>query len=165
MEGGAGKTASERHCPWPKVLKGEPWGAGCVRTTGVGKALSSILATATALGRSSPARRALAALEITPPWGREYRSTRGPAADLPRLAGTGPITPWRIDGGKMETVTAFIFLGFKITVDVIAAMKLNDSWSLKERLWQNLNCVLKSRGVTYPTKAHIVKAVFFPVVR
>ena len=47
---------------------------------------------------------------------------------------SGPITLWQIDGETMETVTDFIFLGFKITADVTAAMKLEDACSLEEKL-------------------------------
>ena len=47
---------------------------------------------------------------------------------------SGPITSWQIDGEIMETVRAFIFLGFKITAMVTAAMKLKDTYSLGEKL-------------------------------
>ena len=47
---------------------------------------------------------------------------------------SGPITSWQIDGEKVETVTDFIFLGSKITVMVIATMKLKDVCSLEEKL-------------------------------
>ena len=47
---------------------------------------------------------------------------------------SGPITSWQIDGETMETVADFIFLGFKITARVIAAMKLKDPYSLEEKL-------------------------------
>ena len=50
---------------------------------------------------------------------------------------SGPITSWLTDGEAMETVTDFIFLGSKITVDVTAAMKLKDACSLEEKLLQN----------------------------
>ena len=44
---------------------------------------------------------------------------------------SGPITSWEIDGGKMKTVTDFIFLGSKITADMTASTKLKDVWSLE----------------------------------
>ena len=47
---------------------------------------------------------------------------------------SGPITSWQIDGETMKTVTDLIFLGSKITADVIAAMKLKDACSLEEKL-------------------------------
>ena len=48
---------------------------------------------------------------------------------------SGPITSWQIDGETVETVSAFIFLGSKITADVTAAMELKSIWSLEEKLW------------------------------
>ena len=47
---------------------------------------------------------------------------------------SGPITSWEIDGETVETVADFIFLGSKITVDLIAAMKLKDTYSLEGKL-------------------------------
>ena len=47
---------------------------------------------------------------------------------------------------------------------VIAAMKLKDSWSLEEKLWQNLDSVLKSRDISLLTKIHLLKAMVFPIV-
>ena len=53
-----------------------------------------------------------------------------------KIMASGPITSWKIDGETMETVRDFIFLGSKITVDMVtAAMKLKDTCSLKEKLW------------------------------
>ena len=51
------------------------------------------------------------------------------------MASSSPITSWQIDGEKVETVADFIFLGSKITEDVIAAMKLKDAYSLEGKLW------------------------------
>ena len=52
-----------------------------------------------------------------------------------KIMAFGPITSWQIDGGTMETVTDFIFLGSKITADMVtAAMKLKDTCSLEENL-------------------------------
>ena len=53
-----------------------------------------------------------------------------------KIMASGLITSWKIDGGTIETVTDFIFLGCKITADVTAAMKLKDAYSLEENLWQ-----------------------------
>ena len=47
---------------------------------------------------------------------------------------SGPITSWQIDRERVETVTDFIFLGFKITADGDAAMKLKDAYSMEEKL-------------------------------
>ena len=52
-----------------------------------------------------------------------------------KIMASGPITSWEIDGETVETVAGFIFLGSKITADVIAAMKLKDAYSLEEKLW------------------------------
>ena len=53
-----------------------------------------------------------------------------------KIMASGPITSWQIERGKLETVTAFIFLGSKITADVTAAMKLKDACSLEGKLSQ-----------------------------
>ena len=51
-----------------------------------------------------------------------------------KIMASGPITSWQIDGETMETVTDFLFLGFKITADGTIAMKLKDACSLEEKL-------------------------------
>ena len=51
-----------------------------------------------------------------------------------KIMASGPIASWEIDGETVETVSDFIFLGSKITQMVIAAMKLKDACSLKEKL-------------------------------
>ena len=53
-----------------------------------------------------------------------------------KIMASGPITLWEIDGETVGTVSDFIFLGSKITADVIAAMKLKDAYSLEGKLWQ-----------------------------
>ena len=73
---------------------------------------------------------------------------------------SGPITSWQIDG---ETVTDFIFLGSKITVDRECSHEIKRHLLLGRKAMKNLDSVLKSRDITLPTKVHIVKAVF-PVV-
>ena len=52
-----------------------------------------------------------------------------------KIMASGPITSWDIDGETVETVSDFIFLGSKLTVDGIAAMKLKDAYSLEEKFW------------------------------
>ena len=76
---------------------------------------------------------------------------------------SGPITSWEIDGETVETLSDFIFLGFKITAMVIAAMKLKDAYSL-EGVMTNVDSILKSRHITLPTKVRLIKAMVFPVV-
>ena len=78
---------------------------------------------------------------------------------------SGPITSWQIDGETVETVADFIFLGSKITADMIAAMKLKGACLLLgSKIMTNLDSILKSRDITLPTKVRLVKAMFFPVV-
>ena len=52
-----------------------------------------------------------------------------------KIMASGPITSWEIDGKTVETVSDFIWGGSKITADVIAAMKLKDTYSLEGKLW------------------------------
>ena len=74
-----------------------------------------------------------------------------------------PITSWQIDGGKVETVTDFIFLGSKITVDGDCSYEIKRHLLLGRKSMTNLGNVLKSRDITLLTKIHIVKAMVFPV--
>ena len=66
--------------------------------------------------------------------------------------------------GKVETVTDFIFLGSKITVDGDCSQEIKRHLLLERRAMTNLDSILKSRDITLPTKVHIVKAMVFPVV-
>ena len=74
-----------------------------------------------------------------------------------KIMASGPISSRQTDGETMETVRDLILGGFKI-------MKLNDACSLEDKLDSNLDSILKSRDITLPTKAHLVKAMVFPVV-
>ena len=74
------------------------------------------------------------------------------------------ITSWQIDGEKMETVTDFIFLSSKITVDGDCSHKIKRHLLLGIKAMMNLHKVLKSRDITLPTKVCLVKAMVFPVV-
>ena len=76
----------------------------------------------------------------------------------------GPITLWQIEGGKVEAVTDFLFLGSKITGDGDCSHEIRRRLLLGRKTMTNLDSVLKSRVITLPTKVHIVKAVVFPVV-
>ena len=67
-------------------------------------------------------------------------------------------------GGKVETVTDFIFLGSKITVDGDCCHKITRHLILGRKVMTNLNSILKSRDITLPPKVHIVKAMVFPFV-
>ena len=59
-----------------------------------------------------------------------------------------PITSWQIDGGKMETVTSFIFLGSKITVNSICSHEIKRFFLLGRKTVTNLDRILKSRDIT-----------------
>ena len=74
------------------------------------------------------------------------------------------ITSWQIDGERMETVTDFIFLGAKITVDGNCSREIKKHLLLGRKAMTNLDSTLKSRDITLPTKIHLVKAMVFPVV-
>ena len=78
---------------------------------------------------------------------------------------SGPITSWEIDGETVETVSDFIFFFWapKSLQMVTAAMKLKDAYSLEE-VMTNLDSILKSRGITLPTKVCLIKAMVFPVI-
>ena len=81
-----------------------------------------------------------------------------------KIMASGPITSWEIDGETMETVTDFIFLGSKITVDGDCSHKIKRRLFLGRKATTNLESILKSKDITLPTKVHTVKAMFFPVV-
>ena len=78
-----------------------------------------------------------------------------------KIMASGPITPWKIGG---ETVADFIFMGFKITADGDCSHEIKRCLLLGRRVMTNLDSILKSRDVTLPTRAHLVKAMVFPVV-
>ena len=77
---------------------------------------------------------------------------------------SGPITSWQIDGEKNETVTDFIFLGSKITVNGDCSHESKRRLLLGRKVMTNLDSVLKSRDITLPTKVRLVKAMVFTVV-
>ena len=74
---------------------------------------------------------------------------------------SGPITSWQTDGGKVETVTDFIFLGSKITADGDCCHEIKRRLLLGREAMTNLDSIWKSRGFTLPTKIPIVKAMVF----
>ena len=77
---------------------------------------------------------------------------------------SSPITAWQIEGGKLETVTDFIFLDSKITVDSDYSHEIKRCLLLGMKAMTNLDSILKNKDITLPTKIHIVKAMVFPVV-
>ena len=77
---------------------------------------------------------------------------------------SGAITSWQIDRDTMKTVTNFIFLGSKITVDGDSSHEIKRHLLLGGKVITNLDSTLKSRDITWLTKVHIVKAMVFPIV-
>ena len=77
------------------------------------------------------------------------------------ITASGPITSWQIDGETIETVTAFIFLGSKITVDGDSRHEIKRHLLHRRKAMTNLGRVLKSRDITLPTKVCKIKAMFF----
>ena len=81
-----------------------------------------------------------------------------------KIMASGPITSWQIDGETMETVTDY-FGGSKITADGDCSHEIKRHLLLGRKAMTNLDSILKSRDITIlPTKVHLVKAMFFPVV-
>ena len=80
-----------------------------------------------------------------------------------KIMASGPITSWQIDGKTMETVTDY-FGGSKITADGDCSHEIKRRLLLGRKVMTNLENILKSRDITLPTKAHLVKAMVFPVV-
>ena len=76
---------------------------------------------------------------------------------------SGPITSWQIDEETMETVTDFILLGSKITVDGNCSHEIKRHFLLGRKVTTNLDSILKSRDIPSPTNGHLVKAMVFPV--
>ena len=76
---------------------------------------------------------------------------------------SSPITSWQIDGGTMETVTDFIFLGSKITVDGDCNHEIKRCLLFGRKAMTNLDSILKSRNINSPTMVFIVEAMVFPV--
>ena len=81
-----------------------------------------------------------------------------------KIMASSPITSWQIDGGKVERVTEFIFLGSKITMDGDCCHEIKRSLLLGRKVMTNLDNILKSRDITLLTKVRLVKAMVFPVV-
>ena len=81
-----------------------------------------------------------------------------------KIMASSPITSWQIDGGKVETVADFIFLGSKITVDDDCSHEIKRCLLLEKKAMTNLDSILKSTDITLLTKVRILKAMVFPVV-
>ena len=81
-----------------------------------------------------------------------------------KIMASGSITSWEIDGGTVETVSDFIFLGSKITADGDCNHEIKRHLLLGRKVLTNLDSIFKSRDITLPTKVCLVKAMVFPMV-
>ena len=81
-----------------------------------------------------------------------------------KIMASGPITSQQLDGETIETMTDFIFLGSKITADGDCSHEIKRCLPLGRKSMTNLDSILKSRDITFPTKVHLVKAMAFSVV-
>ena len=81
-----------------------------------------------------------------------------------KIMASGPITSWQIGAGKVEKVTDFVFLGFKVTADGDCSHEIKRCLQLRRKAMTNLDSILKSRDITLPTKVLLVKAMIFPLV-
>ena len=77
---------------------------------------------------------------------------------------SGPNTSWQIDGETVETMTDFIFGSSKITADGDCSHEIKRCLLFGRKVMTNLDSILKSRDITFPTKVHLVKAMVCPVV-
>ena len=83
---------------------------------------------------------------------------------ITKIMASSPITSWQTDGGKVETVTDFIFLGSKTTVEGDCSHKIKVCVLLGRNAMRNLDSVSKSKDIPLPTNVHIVRAMVFLVV-
>ena len=81
-----------------------------------------------------------------------------------KIMASGPISSWEIDGQTVETVADFIFLGSKITADGDCSHEIERHLLCGRKVMTNLDSILNSRDITFPTKFCIVKAMVFLVV-
>ena len=81
-----------------------------------------------------------------------------------KIMASGPITSWEIDGETVETVSDFILGGSKISADGDCSHEIKRHLLLRRKVIANLDSILKSRDIAFPTKVHLVKAMVFPVV-
>ena len=81
-----------------------------------------------------------------------------------KIMASGPITSWEMDGETVETLSDFIFLGSTITAYGDCSYEIKRCLLLGRKVMTNLDSILKSRDITFPTKVHLVKAMVFPVI-
>ena len=78
-----------------------------------------------------------------------------------KIMATGPITSWQTDGETMDTMTDFLYLGWKITADGDCSHEIKRHLVLGRKAMTNLDSILKSRDFTLPTKVRLGKAMVF----
>ena len=81
-----------------------------------------------------------------------------------KILASSSITSWHMDEETMETVIDFIFLGSKIIADGDCSHEIKRCLLLGRKVMTNLDSILKSRDIIWPTKVHLVKAMVFPVI-
>ena len=81
-----------------------------------------------------------------------------------KIMASSPITSWQIDGETVETVTAFIFRGSKVTADGDYSHEIKRRLLLGRKVMTNIDSILKSRDITLLTKVHLVRSMVFPVI-
>ena len=81
-----------------------------------------------------------------------------------KIMASRPIISWQIEGEITETVREFIFLGSKITADDDCSLEIKRYLLLGRKVMTNLDSILKSRDINFPTKVHLVKAMVIQVV-
>ena len=81
-----------------------------------------------------------------------------------KIMAFGPINSWQTDGETVETVADFILGGSRITADGDCSHEIKRRLLLGRKVMTNLHSITKSRDITLPTKAHLVRAMVFPVV-
>ena len=81
-----------------------------------------------------------------------------------KIMASSPITSWQIEGGRVETVTDFIFLGSIITADGDCSHENKRCLLLGRKAMTNLDSIVESKDITLLTNARLVKAMVFPVV-
>ena len=81
-----------------------------------------------------------------------------------KIMASSSTTSWQIEGETVETVADFILRGSKITADDDCSHEIKRRLLFGRKVMTNLDSILKSRNITWPTKVHLVKAMVFPVV-
>ena len=77
-----------------------------------------------------------------------------------KITASGPITSWEIDGETVETMSDFLFWGYKITADGDCNNEIKRHLLLRRKVMTNLDSIFKSRDITLPTKVCLVKATY-----